>query len=79
MPVSVAEEAVAEQAEDRHQVDVGRGGEDRAALADAAQVAEAEQDDEADADRARGSSKRPGKSEVSAATPAAIETATVST
>ena len=63
----------------RHEVDVRRAAEDEPALADATQVHQREHGDQDDADDATRYSNSSGKIEVSAATPAAIETATVRT
>ena len=74
-----AEQAVCEQAEDGDQVDVRRRAEDEPALANAAQVDEREERRTSTTPTTTRMSNSSGKIEVRAATPAAIDTATVST
>ena len=62
-------------------VDVGRDGEDAARLLDAAHVQQRDEHDEHHAELRRGGRRRPANAgiEMIAATPAEIDTATVST
>ena len=74
-----AEQTVGDEAEQRDDVDVRRRREDHARLTDTAKVADGQQRDEADRTRARGGRAPPGTKLEIAATPAAVETATVRT